>query len=135
MAAREREETFLRRGAVGNVGLEDALDGLRRVLRLDVAVDLAAERRVRPETAADEHVIALDRVAVLADLHLAGEQADLADEVLGAGMVAAGEVDIDRRVDRNARLAPGGDVAGVALGVGGREFAAGVAGAGDEAGA
>ena len=38
-------------------------------------------------------------------------------------------------VERDARLAPARDLLGVALGVGGRELAAGIAGAGDEAGA
>ena len=103
--------------------------------RLDVAIELAAERGVRPEAAADQDVIALDRVAVLGDLHLAGEQADLADIVLRAGVMAAGEMDVDRRVERDARLAPARDLLGVALGVGGGELAAGIAGAGDEAGA
>ena len=50
-------------------------------------------------------------------------------------MVAAGEVDVDRPVELDARLAPARDLLGVALGVGGGELAAGVAGAGDEAGA
>ena len=55
--------------------------------------------------------------------------------MLRAGMMAAGEMDVDRRVERDARLAPARDVLGVALGVGGCELAAGVAGAGDQAGA
>ena len=66
MAAREGEEAFLARGAVREIGLEDALDGLRRVLRLHVAIELAAERGIGPEAAADQDVIALDRVALLA---------------------------------------------------------------------
>ena len=107
----------------------------RRVLRRDVAIELAAERGVRPEAAADQNVIALDRIVVLARLNLAGEQADLADEMLRAGVMAAGQMDIDRRVERDARLAPARDLLGVALGVGSGEFAAGIAGAGDEAGA
>ena len=49
--------------------------------------------------------------------------------------MAAGEMDVDRRVERDARLAPARDLLGVALGVGGGELAAGIAGAGDEAGA
>ena len=49
--------------------------------------------------------------------------------------MAAGEMDVDRPVERDARLAPARDLLGVALGVGGRELAAGIAGAGDEAGA
>ena len=80
-------------------------------------------------------MIALDRIGILADLDLAGEQADLADEMLRAGMMAAGEMDIDRRVERNARLAPAAISSACRFGVGGREFAAGIAGASDEAGA
>ncbi len=55
--------------------------------------------------------------------------------MLGAGVMAAGQMDVDRRVERHARLAPARNFFGVALGVGGRELAAGIAGAGDEAGA
>ena len=49
MAAREGEEAFVARGAVREIGLEHPLDGLRRVVRLDVAIDLAAERGVGPK--------------------------------------------------------------------------------------
>ncbi len=44
-------------------------------------------------------------------------------------------MDIDRRIERNARLAPARDVLGMPFGVGGRELAAGIAGAGDQPGA
>ncbi len=51
-------------------------------------------------------------------------------------MVAAGEVDVERRDPASTpRLDMGGDGLGRALGVGGGELAAGVAGAGDEPGA
>src|SRR3990170_367388 len=53
--------------------------------------------------------------------------------MLRAGMMAAGEMDIDRLIDRDALLAPCGDCLGVPLGVGGGEPAAAIAGAGDEA--
>ena len=117
------------------IGLQDAFDRLRRILGLHVAIELAPERGVGPEAAADQDVIALDRIGVLAVLHLAGQQADLADEMLRAGMMAAGQMDVDRCVERNARLAPARDLLGMALGVGGGELAAGIAGAGDETGA
>ena len=55
--------------------------------------------------------------------------------MLGAGVVAAGQVDVDRPVELDARLAPARDLLGVALGVGGGEPAADVAGAGDQPGA
>src|SRR3984893_49619 len=134
VAIGEGEERLGRRGAVTHVGLEHALDGRRRVLRLYIAVDFAAERGVRAKGAADMNVIALDRVA-LVQFHLRRDQADLADEVLGAGVMAAGEMDVDRLIESDARLAPVGDRRGVPLGVGEREFAARVAGAGDGAGA
>ena len=67
--------------------------------------------------------------------YLGGDEADIADIMLGAGMVAAGEVDVDRRVEGNARLAPRCDRFRGLLGVGGGEAAAGRARAGDEAGA
>ena len=49
-----------REARLRQIGLEHALDGGRRVLRLHVAIDLAGERRVGPEAAADQDVIALD---------------------------------------------------------------------------
>ena len=55
--------------------------------------------------------------------------------MLRAGMMTAGQMNIDRRVERNAGFAPARDLLGVALGVGGGKLAAGIAGAGDEAGA
>ena len=80
-------------------------------------------------------MIALDRIGLFGLLHLAGQQTDVGDEMLRAGMVAAGQMNVDRRVERDARLAPLRDLFGMALGVGGGEFAAGVAGAGDQAAA
>src|ERR1035437_5982532 len=99
MPARKGDEGLLARFTVRQIGLEDALDRLRRVYRLGVAIEPAAERGIRPEAAADQQVIALDRVAVLGLLYLASEQADLTDKMLRAGMMTAGEMNIDRRVE------------------------------------
>ena len=55
--------------------------------------------------------------------------------MLRAGVMAAGQMDVDRRVERDARFAPARDLLGMALGVGSRELAAGIAGTGDQAGA
>src|ERR1700704_4574205 len=90
---------------------------------------------MRPKTNTGEQMIALDSLVILADRHFCSDQADIADVMLRAGMVAAGEMDVERRVDRHARFAPVADFSGVALGVRGRELAAGVAGAGDQPGA
>src|SRR5579863_6447133 len=135
MAARESQEGFVLRGAAGQIGLEQTLDGGRYIGRLDFTMDLARQRGVGPEAAAHQNVVALDLLAVLGLLHFASQQPDVADIVLRAGMMAAGQVDVDRRVELDARLAPARDLLGMTLGVGGGELAADVAGAGDQAGA
>src|SRR5262245_55273113 len=132
MPARKFDKAFPRRCAMREIGLQDSLNGLRRILGLHVAIELAPKRGVGAKTATDQHVIALDRISLLVVLHLAGQQPDFRNEMLRAGMMAAGEVDIDRRVECDARLAPTGDLLGMALGVGGGKLAAGIAGAGDE---
>ena len=68
MAARKCQEGFFGRGAMREIGLQQALDGLRRVLGLDVVIDLLPDIGVRTEAAAGEEVIALDGIAVLADV-------------------------------------------------------------------
>src|SRR6516165_4692106 len=130
--AGESEEAFLRRDAVREISLEHALDGLRRILGFDVVVDLGRDRRVWAETAADVNVVALDRVAVFGGLHFAGQQSDVADVMLRAGVMASGEMDVDRAVERDAAFAPARDLLGMPLGVGGGELATDIAGAGDE---
>src|SRR5689334_7399664 len=120
---------------MGEIGLEQLLDRFRRILRLDVAIDLLADIGVRAEAAAGVEMIALHRLLIACARHLGGKQADVADVMLRAGMVAAGEMDVERRVDLDARLAPVADRSRMTLGVGGRELAALVAGAGNEAGA
>src|SRR6478609_122027 len=133
MSLREGEEGLVRAGAVGEVAAQHALHRGRRIFGLYIAKDLSPKRGIRPEAAAHQDVIALYRFLILGHFHLAGEQPDLADEMLRAGMVTAGEVDVDRRIERNAGLAPARDFFGVPLGIAGGEFAAGIAGAGDEA--
>ena len=98
-------------------------------------IDLLPDIGIRTEAAAGEQMIALDCVVLLSNRNLGADQPDIADVMLRAGMMAAGEMDVERRVDVDARLAPVADRGGVALGVGGRELAAGIARAGDQAGA
>src|SRR5262249_59994331 len=102
VAAREGEERLVRPGTTREVAAQHALDRRRNVLGLHVAIDVARERGVDAENAADQAVIALDGVALLRDLHLAGEEPDVADIVLGAGVVTAGEMDVDRPVEFDA---------------------------------
>ena len=77
------------------VGLEHAPDEPRRVLGFDVAVDFRRDCCVGAESAADVNVISLDRVAVLGGLHFTGQQPDIADVMLRAGVMASGEMDVD----------------------------------------
>lgn len=134
-AARRSSADWRRRGrihclALGEIRLQHALELLRQIGHAHVAPQLAAERALVAGAAADHHAIALDHVVALRDLD--AEQADIADIVLGAGMRAAGEVDVDRLVERDAFVEMLGQRHRVALGVGGGEFAAGIAGAGDQ---
>ena len=134
MTMREGKKRLVARRPVREIGFEDSLDGLRRGFRDNVTKQFAPERGIRPEAAADENVIALNGVVILVLLHLAGEQSDFGYEMLRAGMMAAGEVDIDRRIERDARLAPERDILGMTLGIGRRELAADIAGAGNQPG-
>src|SRR4051812_4422510 len=112
------------------ITLQDTLDSARRIFRLQVRVNVAREPRVRTEAAADQNVVAIDCVTFLVDCYARGDQPDIADVMLRAGMVAAGEMDVHRRVERDARrLAPGGDLLGLLLGMRGGEAATGRAGA------
>src|ERR1700728_112375 len=89
--AHEGEKRLLARDAALKIGLQDALDGPGHFVGGHVAIELAPDRRVRPETAADDNVIAFDRIVLLIDLHLARKQPDLGYEVLRAGVMTAGE--------------------------------------------
>ena len=97
---------------------QQLLDRLRRVLRLEVVVDLLPDIGIGAEPSAGEQVVAFDGVVILADGHFGADQADIADVVLRAGMMAAGEMDVQRGVDRHPRLAPVADRGGMALGIG-----------------
>src|SRR5207248_6975323 len=115
--------------AVVEVGPQHPLDDGRRLVGRDGAEDLAAEVLVGPVAAADEDVVAFDRL--VAGLDLGAEQADVAEVVLGAGVRAAGQVDVDGLIQLDPALDVLGDGQGVALGVRRGELAAGVASAGD----
>src|SRR3954468_9561287 len=116
------------------IGLEQLLNGFRRIFGLEVAINFLTQLGVRPKAAAGKQMIYLDAVAALPGGHLRRDQADVADKMLRAGVMAAGEMDVERRIDLDARLAPFADRGGVALGVGSGELAAGIAGAGDQPG-
>ena len=50
------------------IGLQQPLDGLRRILRLEVVIDLLPDIGIRTKAAAGEQMIALDRIVILADI-------------------------------------------------------------------
>src|SRR6266436_1385000 len=129
------QKRLVGRGAIGEIGLQQLFHGLRRVLCLDVAIDFLPDIGVRAEAAPGIKVITLDRVVIASRRHFCGEQTNVADVMLRAGMMTAGEMDIERRFDRHACFAPVADLGGVTLGIGGRELAAGIAGACDQPGA
>ena len=97
------------------IGLQQFFDRLRRLLRREVMIDFLSDIGVGTESAAREQMIALNCVVALADSDLGRDQANVADEVLGAGVVTAGQVDVERRVDFDARIAPIGNRGGVPL--------------------
>src|SRR5437879_1380558 len=134
MAARKCQEGFFGRNAMREIGLQQPFDGLRSILGLEVVIDLLPDIGVRTKAAAGEQMIALDRIDILADIHLRGDQPDIADVMLRAGMMATGDVYVERRVDVDARLAPVADLGGMTLGVRGRKPATGVSGTGDQPG-
>src|SRR6516164_3543672 len=138
MSAREIGEAFLRACAVGEIGLEYPFDCRRRIVGFDVAIDLAAALRLRTKAAADMDVIGLGLILVVGALGLANlgaKKPDIADVMLRAGIRATGEMNVERGIERHAAFAPLRDRFGVPLGIGHRQAATGIAGAGDETGA
>src|SRR5690349_2797244 len=88
-----------------------------------VAAELAAERGVHPEVAAEVHLEALDHLTGVVADHRALE-ADVGGLEPGAGVRAAVDVDRDRRVElRQPLLQVGVEVLGVLLGLDDRELA------------
>ena len=86
------------------IGLQQSLDRLRRIVRLEVVINLLPDIGIRTKAAAGEQVITFDRVDILADIHLRRDQPDIADVMLRAGMMAAGDVDVERRIDADAQI-------------------------------
>src|SRR5215210_792213 len=103
MPSGEGEKALGRIGSMSEVRLKQTLDALRRVFGLHVGVDQLGDGGVAAEAAADMDVIALDLI-VLADRDLGPDEADVADVMLGAGVRAAGQVDVDRLVEGEPHL-------------------------------
>src|SRR6266404_830754 len=116
------------------IRFQKLLDGLRCIFSPEIVIDLLPDIGIRAEPSAREQVITLDGVVLLADRHFGADQADIADVMLRAGMMAAGQMNIERGVNRYPWLAPVADRGGVAFGIGRRKLAAGIPRAGDQPG-
>jgi hypothetical protein len=123
VAPREVEEGLVELPMLGVRG-EDTAHFSRQVGESDGGKELAREALVLC-AAADENLVAL----------FAGDfdakQADVADVVLRAGVMAAGDVEVDGLVDLEMAVEHVGQSDGVGFGVCGREAAALIASTGD----
>ena len=128
MAAGPLHEGFAG-GAPVAVGDEDFFHEGGQFVGADAAEDLAGDALLVVHAATEHEMVTLAAVG-----ELRAHAADIAAVVLGAGIRAAGEVDVDGEVKAGVALAKvGHECAGVALGVGGGVLAAFVSRAGDDA--
>src|SRR3954454_9330691 len=134
MAPGKCQEGLVGGGAMRKIRLQQPLYRSWRILRLDIVKNLLTEIGMWPKAASGEHMIAFDRLVALPGRHLCRDQADIADKMLRTGVMTASQMDVERRVDGNAGLAPVADLGGMAFGVGSGELAAGIARAGDQPG-
>ena len=68
----------------------------------DGGKQFAADRLAIAPASTDEQMKAIDHL--VADSHLGGDQANVADIVLGARMMAARQMDVDRRFERHSHF-------------------------------
>src|ERR1700730_10047059 len=92
--------------AMREIGLEQTFDPRRRVLCFHVAQNLPSDRARGAKAPARDDVIAVLSFAFLVDANPRGDEPDVADVMLRAGMMAAGQVVIDRVIGFYPRLAP-----------------------------
>src|SRR5258708_25603459 len=97
------------------IGFQEFFHGFWRVLRFEVVIDLLPDLGIRTESSTGEQMITFDGVVRLANRYFRGDQADITDVMLRAGMMAAGQMDVQRRVDLNPRLPPVTDFSSVPL--------------------
>ena len=135
MSAREVGEAFLRAVTMGEISFEHSLDRARCILGFDLTIDFTAALCLRAEAAADMDVIGLGSILFVRGLGFGAKKPDIANVMLRAGIRTTGEMNIQRLVEGDAALAPLRDGFGMPLGVGHRQTATGIAGAGDEPGA
>src|SRR5690242_18460980 len=93
-------EGLLRIAAMGEIGAQQALDPQRHRRQGECRIEFATQAALRAGAAADVNDVALERLVS----DLGAEQADVAHEMLRAGMGTAGEVYVDGPVERDAAL-------------------------------
>ena len=103
---------------------------MRHLVGRDRTADHAPGPELSAAAAADHDVITLDRL-VLALVDLCRDQTNVADIVLGAGVGTAGQMDIDRLIERQPRVEIVDQRQPVTLRIGECEFATDIPGAGD----
>src|ERR1051326_7820435 len=106
---------------MAQVALEHLFQGRLEIAEGDALKDLTADGVPRAEPAPDEDVVAIDRFAGHFDL--GAQQADVPHVVLGAGVRATGEVDIDRPVELKLPVEMLHQLERVTLRIGAGEFA------------
>lgn len=114
--------------------LEDSqktLDERGNIVEGDAFIDFTGDGLGVVDSASEDDVVTFDFFATL-KFHGGPHEADVADVVLGAGMVTTGEVNIDGLIEFDFGLEVLAKDDGLAFGIGSGEFATGVAGAGDE---
>src|SRR5262245_13846989 len=119
---------------MGEIPPKQLLNHNWAILGLDALQDLSTNRRLMPVGAPDDNVETFDRVAFIVNGDLAANQPNVTDVMLRARVGATREMDIDGLVDVQARLDVSSDAFGRMLGVGGRQLAAAIAGAGHKTG-
>src|SRR5262245_32490299 len=135
MAPREDLEGLVLVRAMGKVGLKQLLNGNRAIIAPQLAQELAPDGRVGAVAAADDNMEAFDGITLIIDSDPAADEADITDVMLGTGIGAACQVNVDRMLDLESRLNVLHDTGGRILGIGGGELTAAIAGACDEPGA
>ena len=117
---------------VFEIGLEEVLNERGDLGEGDSFVSFAGDGLGVVDASAEDDVVAFDFLAGL-EFDGGAHEADVADVVLGAGMVTAGEMNVNGLVELDFGFEILREENGLSFGVGGGEFASGIAGAGNEA--
>ena len=124
MTCGEGLEGFAGVDAICRPRTQQRLDHFGRVAGSNIGLQQSPYGALCAKAATHMQMITFDLIALIVHGDLGADEPDVADIVLCAGMVAAGEVDVDREVYAQARIHVISDAQCVALGVGSCEFAA-----------